>query len=137
MSPRRSAGASRKARRCCSGAISWSAPAGFERSQPKRPRCRDNTKLVRAEGLKVHLVDMPFEQPLGRRGAREVWARQLRWARLRRVSFPLLFFPEVLVGSALPTAALATALWAHGPAAAVSAMILLPALWLASEAALA
>ena len=95
------------------------------------------TKLVRAEGLKVHLVDMPFEHPLGRRGAREVWARQLRWARLRRVSFPLLFFPEVLVGSALPTAALAAALWAHGPAAAVSAMILLPALWLASEAALA
>jgi ceramide glucosyltransferase len=47
------------------------------------------TKLVRAAGLRVHLVDAPFEQPLGRRRAGEVWARQLRWARLRRVSFPL------------------------------------------------
>src|SRR5262245_47283972 len=95
------------------------------------------TKLVRAAGLRVRLVDRPFEQPLGYRGAREVWARQLRWARLRRVSFPPLFLPELLVGSALPTAALATALWPHGPAAVASAVILLPALWIASEAALA
>ena len=93
------------------------------------------TKLVRTAGLKVHLVDKPFEQPLGSRGAREVWARQLRWARLRRVSFPLLFLPEALVGSALPTATLVIALWGHGPAA--TAMILLPALWVASEAAMA
>jgi ceramide glucosyltransferase len=95
------------------------------------------TKLVRAAGLKVCLVDMAFEQPLGRRGAREVWARQVRWARLRRVSFPLLFLPELLVGSALPTAALAIGLWAQGPAAVASGMILLPVLWIASEAMLA
>ena len=42
------------------------------------------TKVVRGAGLRVRLVDAPFEQPLGHRGAREVWARQLRWARLRQ-----------------------------------------------------
>jgi len=48
------------------------------------------TKLVGHLGLKVHLVDMPFAHPLGRRTAQEVLARQLRWARLRRATFPLL-----------------------------------------------
>ena len=33
------------------------------------------TKLLRSQGLKIHLVDNPFEQPLGSRHA-EVWARQ-------------------------------------------------------------
>src|SRR5215510_14212436 len=40
------------------------------------------TKAVRDLGLRVHLVDAPFEQPLGYRTAGEVWARQLRWAQL-------------------------------------------------------
>src|SRR4030088_211444 len=44
------------------------------------------TKLMRAAGLRIHLVDAPFEQPLGYRSAAEVWARQLRWARLRQAS---------------------------------------------------
>lgn len=61
------------------------------------------TKLVRGAGLSVHLVDAPFGQPLGRRSLREVWLRQLRWARLRRASFPLYFLPEILTG-ALPAA---------------------------------
>ncbi|WEX79159.1 ceramide glucosyltransferase [Sinorhizobium numidicum] len=56
------------------------------------------TKLVRNLGLKVHLVSSPFEQPLGTRTFREVWARQCRWARLRRVTFPHFFSPEVLLG---------------------------------------
>lgn len=42
------------------------------------------TKLMRAAGLRIRLVDAPFEQPLGSRAATEVWARQLRWARLRQ-----------------------------------------------------
>jgi ceramide glucosyltransferase len=46
-----------------------------------------STKIVRTAGLRVRLVDRPFVQPLGRRGALEVWHRQVRWARLRRASF--------------------------------------------------
>src|ERR1700745_2067014 len=45
------------------------------------------TKVVRDLGLRVRLVDAPFEQPLGYRSAGEVWARQLRWAKLRQGSF--------------------------------------------------
>jgi ceramide glucosyltransferase len=39
-----------------------------------------STKLVRGSGLDVNLVDSPFEQPLGFRGFRDIWLRQLRWA---------------------------------------------------------
>ena len=94
------------------------------------------TKIVRAAGLHVHLVDGPFEQPLGRRGAGEVWARQLRWARLRRVSFVWLFVPEAVVGSFVPALALAFAAPAFGidPAGAVVALL---AVWFGAEAALA
>lgn len=46
-----------------------------------------STKLVRNAGRKVHLVSAPFEQPLGQRQAGEIWSRQTRWARLRRVTF--------------------------------------------------
>uniref|UniRef100_UPI00056BA4D2 ceramide glucosyltransferase n=1 Tax=Rhizobium fredii TaxID=380 RepID=UPI00056BA4D2 len=60
------------------------------------------TKLVRSLGLKVHLVSAPFEQPLGTRTFREVWARQCRWARLRRVTFPQFFAPEILAGVVPP-----------------------------------
>jgi ceramide glucosyltransferase len=95
------------------------------------------TKLVRAAGLRVQLVDMPFEQPLGRRRAGEVWARQLRWARLRRVSFPPLFLPELMVGSALPCAALAVAAAGYGLRAAAASIALLLAVWCGAEAALA
>ena len=42
------------------------------------------TKIVRDAGLNVRLVDRPLAQPLGRHSAREVWNRQLRWARLRK-----------------------------------------------------
>ncbi len=60
------------------------------------------TKLVNRLGLQVHLVASPFEQPLGRRTLREIWQRQTRWARLRRVTFPLFFAPEILVGATMP-----------------------------------
>jgi len=60
------------------------------------------TKIVRGAGLKVRLVDRPVAQPLGRRGVREVWNRQLRWARLRRASFFIYFLPEILSGGVLP-----------------------------------
>ncbi len=57
------------------------------------------TKLIHRAGLSAHLVDAPFEQPLGPRQWREVWARQIRWARLRRATFPLQFAPELLTTS--------------------------------------
>ncbi|GJE73557.1 ceramide glucosyltransferase [Methylorubrum suomiense] len=60
------------------------------------------TKLVRAAGCRVHLVAAPFRQPLGRRSLGEVWSRQVRWARLRRVTFPLFFAPEIFIGALLP-----------------------------------
>jgi len=53
------------------------------------------TKLLRRAGLVAHAVDGSFEQPLGVRNWREVWMRQLRWARLRRATFPLHFAPEL------------------------------------------
>ena len=56
------------------------------------------TKLVRRLGRKVHLVSSPFEQPLGRRELAQIWSRQARWARLRRVTFPAFFAPEILLG---------------------------------------
>jgi ceramide glucosyltransferase len=64
------------------------------------------TKVVRGAGLKVRLVDRPFPQRLGRRTAREVWNRQVRWARLRRASFFLCFLPEILSGGVLPMIAI-------------------------------
>lgn len=67
------------------------------------------TKLMRAMGLRVRLVPQPFAQPIGRRGWREVWARQLRWSRLRRAGFPALFLLEALNGPVVPGLALAGA----------------------------
>src|SRR5262249_58434890 len=46
-----------------------------------------STKLVRGTGLRVRLVDRPFQQPLGARTLTEGWNRQLRWARFRPASF--------------------------------------------------
>jgi ceramide glucosyltransferase len=60
------------------------------------------TKLVNSLGLNVNLVASPFEQPLGLRSFAEIWSRQTRWARLRRVTFPLFFAPEILTGVAMP-----------------------------------
>ncbi|UCI07458.1 ceramide glucosyltransferase [Mesorhizobium sp. B1-1-8] len=60
------------------------------------------TKLVNGLGLYVNLVASPFEQPLGQRRLDEIWSRQARWARLRRVTFPLFFAPEILTGVMMP-----------------------------------
>jgi ceramide glucosyltransferase len=63
-----------------------------------------STKAVRRMGLRATLVDAPFGQPLGIRRARQVWDRQARWSRLRRMTFPLFFIPEVMTGSLAPLA---------------------------------
>jgi ceramide glucosyltransferase len=60
------------------------------------------TKLARRLGREVRVVDRPFAQPLGRRSFAAMWQRQLRWARLRRLSFPLCFCAELPAGGVLP-----------------------------------
>ncbi|GEP00161.1 ceramide glucosyltransferase [Methylobacterium haplocladii] len=92
------------------------------------------TKLVRAAGRKVHLVALPFSQPLGRRKLSEVWSRQLRWARLRRITFPVFFAPEIGIGALFPFV-LAGAL--AGTAEAAAGLSLLAMLWYGAEFILA
>jgi ceramide glucosyltransferase len=94
------------------------------------------TKLVRRQGLHVNLVDNPFEQPLGRRSAAEIWSRQLRWAKLRRITFPHFFLPELLTGAALPIVAGAYAASRLGSSVAATIALLL-VLWFGAEAVLA
>jgi ceramide glucosyltransferase len=97
------------------------------------------TKLLQAAGLRVHLVNNPFEQPLGARTAAEVWSRQTRWSRLRRMTFPLMFAPELLSGAFFPfVAAMGFAVHAQiGASETVGLAATFPALWLGAEAALA
>lgn len=92
------------------------------------------TKLVRAAGRRVHLVASPFEQPLGRRTLSEIWSRQQRWARLRRVTFPLFFAPEIGTGPLLP---FTIAVAAVPTSAMAGAVLALAALWYSGEYALA
>jgi len=65
------------------------------------------TKAFRGLGLRVRLTQMPFGQPLGRRSLRDLWSRQVRWARLRRASFPICYAAEILTGPLLPLLGLA------------------------------
>lgn len=67
------------------------------------------TKLVRGMGLGVALAPLPFAQPIGRRSFGAVWSRQLRWSRVRRDGFPLLFAAEIANGPFLPLVALVAA----------------------------
>lgn len=93
------------------------------------------TKAAHRFGRRVRLVKTPFAQPLGRRRFADVWRRQVRWARLRRASFPLAFLAEIITGFA-PVAAAAVALVAMEALSPWS----LPALalvWYAAEYVLA
>ncbi|MCU0953438.1 MAG: ceramide glucosyltransferase [Hyphomicrobium sp.] len=94
------------------------------------------TKIVRGRGQRVRLVDRPFSQPLGSRTARQVWDRQVRWARLRRATFLPFYIPELFAGSVFPVLASAgaAALLGEDPLIAGAAVL---ALWLAAEAVLA
>jgi len=83
------------------------------------------TKLVNSMGLKVHLVAGPFEQPLGRRTFREIWARQCRWARLRRVTFPHFFAPEILLGVVPPLLLCTSAAFVSGSSLPATAFAVL------------
>jgi len=94
------------------------------------------TKLMRQAGLKIILNNHPFCQPLGKRSVAQVWKRQVRWAKLRRATFPAAFLPEIFSGSALPLAAsaLAAALMRLDPALVVACHALL---WFGAEMLLA
>ncbi len=81
------------------------------------------TKLIRAQGFNAHLVDRPFQQPLGQRRLRDVWSRQLRWARLRRATFPFFFAPEILTTSLLTLVAAAIAAPEFGMNPAVGGLL--------------
>ena len=95
-----------------------------------------STKVIRSQGLDIHLVDMPFEQPLGHRRAREVYDRHARWARLRKATFPLFFIPEVMNGSfiAALTGAYSSMYYGYDP---LLAMIVIVALLHTGEMLLA
>ncbi len=94
------------------------------------------TKVVRGQRLRVRLVDRPFEQPLGMRSAMQVWDRQLRWAKLRRASFPGLFVAELLTGTLLPLMAVAFAADSVGLDKAVL-IVSFCVIWYGAEAILA
>ena len=108
---------------------------GLERLGQEPAEDAAATKVVRAAGLRVRLTDPPFQQPLGSRTFATVWRRQVRWARLRRATFPLFFAPEILTGALLP--ALALAYWAAGAGLPVVPLLaLFLAGWYAVEAIL-
>jgi len=94
------------------------------------------TKIIRARGLRVRLVPAPFAQPLGERRARDVWRRQLRWARLRRDTFKWFFVPEILTGVLPPLLFTALAATLGGWPVGVT-VTLLAVGWYGAEALLA
>jgi ceramide glucosyltransferase len=94
------------------------------------------TKVVRRAGLRVRLVDGAFVQPLGGRSMTQMWSRQVRWARLRRATFPHYFLPELLSGAVAPLLAAGLAAGAMDlPVAGV--VVPLATFWYACEAYLA
>jgi ceramide glucosyltransferase len=92
------------------------------------------TKLARDLGMEVTLTPLPFAQPIGKRSLRQVWDRQLRWSRVRRDGFPILFAAELLNGALLPSLCAAAALLMSG--APLETLLVLPGLWYLGELAL-
>jgi ceramide glucosyltransferase len=95
-----------------------------------------STKIVRESGRRVRLVDAPFQQPLGTRGRRDVWDRQVRWARLRRDSFTSFYCLELTSGAALPLVVFAVLAAANGYSALATGAAFI-ALWYGAEMLLA
>ncbi len=56
------------------------------------------TKLVLANGRELNVLAPPFTHPVGRRSAHAFWGRHVRWARLRRATFPMIFALEAFCG---------------------------------------
>ena len=89
------------------------------------------TRMMQAKGRTIRLAG-PFPQLVGPRTAAQVWKRHVRWARLRRASFPLLFAPEILAGLLPPLAALIAGLCLVGDAAPL-AVLAFGAVWYLPE----
>lgn len=96
------------------------------------------TRVVRSSGRRVRVVARPFAQPIGHRRLREVWDRQVRWARVRREGFPALFALEPLTGGLVPMLAALALVWlgALSPAAVgLGVLVWYGAEWLTARAA--
>ncbi len=92
------------------------------------------TRIIRRFGLQITLIVPPFAQPIGHRTPRQVWDRHLRWSRVRRDGFSLLFLAEVFNGAVVPALACAGAVAMSGaPPLWLPAYL---ALWYVAEAAL-
>ena len=94
------------------------------------------TKLVRGIGKSVQSWAAPSSSRWPRAAPAEVWARQVRWARLRRITFPALYLPELLTGCFFPLLAGAYAAAVLGENVGLVCLLLL-ALWFGAEVALA
>lgn len=112
------------------------AAGGFEALGADTAEDSSATKIARRAGLKVRLLRHPVEQPLGRRTLRDIWARYVRWAQLRRESFPALYAVEWLMTPLAP-AMLAAMAAQGGPVHPATAVVGLLAAWYAVEAVLA
>lgn len=111
------------------------AGGGFEALGRKMAEDVASTKLVRGQGLKVRLTRHLFAQPIGTRSLRAVWDRQLRWSKVRRDGFVMIFAAEIAQGPLLPVLS-ALALAALG-ALPWLVLPLLVALWYGAEVVLA
>ncbi len=63
------------------------------------------TRMMHAANRSVRLAG-PFPQLIGPRSMAQMWKRQVRWARLRRASFPWHYAAEILSGPIPPLLAL-------------------------------
>ena len=93
------------------------------------------TRVLRQAGYHVRLSRLPFSQPLGSRSFRQLWSRQVRWAKLRHATFPVWYYPEILAGSMPPLLAAVSGSSAIGINPLAGA-IFMAALWFGSEIAL-
>jgi ceramide glucosyltransferase len=89
------------------------------------------TRMMQAKGRRIRLAG-PFLQLVGPRSAAQAWKRQVRWARLRRASFPLLFAPESMAGFVPPALALAAGLYSLDVVAPL-ALLAFAAAWYVPE----
>jgi len=79
---------------------------GFEALASEPAEDAAATKMMRARNASLSVAGPPYPQLLGHKTFKQVWNRHLRWARLRRASFPALYAPEIFSGVLPPLAAL-------------------------------
>lgn len=111
-------------------------PGGLEKLAAEPAEDAASTKILRGVGLRIKLARPPFFQPLGQRNFADVWSRQIRWARLRRATFPLLFLPEVATGLVLPLLVTLLALSNSPWPAATAGLLAYVVVWYLAELAL-